>query len=317
MKIRTLVLFIIAVCFILFVSCDNESDNLIQYPPIIDDTTNIAEDTTYNFAYEDSILFSSTRELFWTNVQMGSINGTGIRSLCDSLISYDGSWSPNKRKIIFVGSPIYSDHKNWGLYLLELKNYELTRLVPQETKVITASFSADLKYIAYAVFDESLGKKVKLLNNKDGEIIEVTDWIFYDMNVLSWGPDSKRILFDNGYCINIEDHSITRLFSDGPFQIFLPNWSPDGTKVSFSSSKDSQPNLRIYDISTGEIRFLFRQDTLFQFNSSWSKDSKTIFFDQRPFGNSNGYLCKINIDGGGFVRLTDGSENDWSPRWYK
>jgi Tol biopolymer transport system component len=317
MKIRTLVLFIIAVCFILFVSCDNESDNLIQYPPIIDDTTNIAEDTTYNFAYEDSILFSSTRELFWTNVQMGSINGTGIRSLCDSLISYDGSWSPNKRKIIFVGSPIYSDHKNWGLYLLELKNYELTRLVPQETKVITASFSPDLKYIAYAVFDESLGKKVKLLNNKDGEIIEVTDWIFYDMNVLSWGPDSKRILFDNGYCINIEDHSITRLFSDGPFQIFLPNWSPDGTKVSFSSSKDSQPNLRIYDISTGEIRFLFRQDTLFQFNSSWSKDSKTIFFDQRPFGNSNGYLCKINIDGSGFVRLTDGSENDWSPRWYK
>jgi len=312
-----LVLFIIAVCFILFVSCDNESDNLIQYPPIIDDTTNIAEDTTYNFAYEDSILFSSTRELFWTNVQMGSINGTGIRSLCDSLISYDGTWSPNKRKIIFVGSPIYSDHKNWGLYLLELKNYELTRLVPQETKVITASFSPDLKYIAYAVFDESLGKKVKLLNNKDGEIIEVTDWIFYDMNVLSWGPDSKRILFDNGYCINIEDHSITRLFSDGSFQIFLPNWSPDGTKVSFSSSNASQPNLRIYDISTGEIRFLFRQDTLFQFNSSWSKDSKTIFFDQRPFGNSNGYLCKINIDGSGFVRLTDGSENDWSPRWYK
>ncbi|MCU0343590.1 MAG: hypothetical protein MUF28_07190 [Ignavibacterium sp.] len=317
MKKVVLALLSILACCVLQVSCDNDNDIIVQYPPIIDDSTNIVEDTTYNFAYEDSILFSSTRELFWTNVQMGSINGTGIRSLCDSLISYGGSWSPNKRKIIFVGSPIRSDHKNWGLYLLELKNYELTRLIPQETKVITASFSPDLKYIAYAVFDESLGKKVKLLNTKDGEIIEVTDWIFYDMNVLSWGPDSKRILFDNGYCINIEDHSITRLFSDGPFQIFLPNWSPDGTKVSFSSSNASQPNLRIYEISTGEIRFLFRQDTLFQFSSSWSKDSRTIFFDQRPFGNSNSYLCKINIDGSGFVRLTDGSENDWSPRWYK
>ena len=85
-----------------------------------------------------------------------------------------------------LGIPLYSNHKDWGLYQLELKNYKLTRLVPEETKVITTfSFSPDLKYIAYAVFDESLGKKVKLLNNKDGEIIEVTDWIFYDLNVLS------------------------------------------------------------------------------------------------------------------------------------
>mgnify|MGYP003507246022 FL=1 len=301
------VLISIFTCLMFFFTCDDDSNSLVP------DT----EDTSYNFAYEDSILFNSTRVLHTTNVQIGSINGTGVRSLCDSLVSYGGSWSPNKRKIIFVGSPLYSNPKGWGLYQLELKNYELTRLVPQETKVITASFSPDLKYIAYAVFDESLGKKVKLLNNKDGEIIEVTDWILDDLNVLSWGPDSKRILFDNGFCINIEDHSITRLLSDGLFQIFLPNWSPDGTKVSFCSSNASEPNLRIYDISTGEIRFLFRQDTLFQFSSSWSKDSKTIFFDQRPFGDSNSYLCKINIDGSGFVRLTDGSENDWSPHWYK
>jgi len=317
MKNTTIVFISILTYLILLVSCDKESGNLIQDPQISDDSTHTPEDTTYNFAYEDSILFNSTRILFWTNVQIGSINGTSIRPVCDSLVSYGSSWSPNKRKIIFIGSPLYSDHKDWGLYQLELKNYMIIRLVPGETSVITASFSPDLKYIAYAVFDESLGKKVKLLNNKDGEIIEVTGWIFYDLNVLSWGPDSKRILFDNGYCINIENHSVTRLFSDGPFQIFLPNWSPDGMNVSFCSSNSSQPNLRIYNLNTGEIRFLFRQDTLFQFNSSWSRDSKIIFFDQRPFGNSNSYLCRINVDGSNFVQLTDGFENNWGPRWYK
>lgn len=303
--------------FIFLVSCDNESGNLVQDPPISDDSTHTPEDTTYNFAYEDSILFNSTRILYNTSVQIGSINGTDIRLICDSLVSYHGTWSPNKRKIIFIGSPLYSNHKDWGLYQLELKSYAISRLVPEETRVITASFSPDLKYIAYAVYDETLGKKVKLIYNKSGDIIDVTDWIFYEINVLSWGPESKKILIDNGYLINIEDHSITRLFSDGPFQIFLPNWSPDGLKVSFCSSNASQPNLRIYDVSTGEIRFLLRQDTLFQYSSSWSRDSKQLLFDQRPFGNSNSYLCRINVDGSNFVQLTDGSENNWSPCWYK
>ncbi len=317
MKYIRIVLISILTYLLFFVSCDEKNGNLIQDPPINDDSTYVPEDTTYNFAYEDSILFNSTRELFTTNVQIGAIDGTGIRSLCDSLVSYGGSWSPNKRKIIFIGSPLYSNHKDWGLYQFELKNYELTRLVPEETKLITASFSPDLKNIAYAIYDETLGKKVKLLNCKDNGIIEVTDWIFYEINVLSWGPDSKKILIDNGYLINITDNSITRLFSDGPFQIFLPNWSPDGNKVSFCSSNASQPNLRIYDVGSGDIRFLFRQDTLFQFSSSWSRDGKQIVFSQRPFGNSNSYLCKINVDGSGYIQLTDGSENDWGPCWYK
>jgi len=317
MKNANIVFISILIYDIILVSCDKENGSLIQDPPISDDSTHIPEDTTYNFAYEDSILFNSTRILSNTNVQIGSINGTGVRPLCDSLVSYYGSWSPNKRKIIFIGSPLYSNHKDWGLYQLELKNYKISRLVPEESKVITASFSPDLRYIAYAVYDEALGKKIKLLNNSGGEIIEVTDWIYYEINVLSWGSDSKKILIDNGYLINLDDHSLTRLFSDGPFQIFLPNWSPDGSKVSFCSSNASQPNLRIYNVNTGDIRFLLRQDTLFQYGSSWSRDSKTIFFDQRPFGNSNSYLCRINVDGSDYVRITDGSENNWSPCLYK
>ena len=74
---------ILTISILLLVSCVNESGSLIQ-DPIVDDSTHIPEDTTYNFAYEDSILFNSTRVLFTTNVQIGSINGTGIRSLCDS-----------------------------------------------------------------------------------------------------------------------------------------------------------------------------------------------------------------------------------------
>jgi len=305
MKNRTLVLFIIAICFMLLVSCD--SDSITPEP----------EDTSYNFAYEDSILFNSTRILGNTNIQIGSINGTGIRHLCDSLVSYDPSWSSNKRKILFVGSPLYGRHTNWGVYQIDVKNYKIKRIAPRDTLVQYASYSPDLKYIAYCVWDaETHFVRIKLYDTNTGAIKALTDWMNRDINNLSWSPDSKNILIAEGYVINIDNPVLTRLFTFSG-QIFMPSWSPDGAKIAFSSSgQGTYWNIYIHDLNTGVTELLYPQDNL-QFIASWSKESQQILFDQRPAGDSNGYLCKINIDGTNFVQITEGIENDWNPCWYK
>ena len=293
-------------CLIFFFSCDDDSNILIPD----------SEDTSYNFAYEDSILFNSTRILQTTNVQIGSINGTGIRQLCDSLVSYDASWTSNKRKILFIGTPLYGGYTNWGIYQLDVKDYKIKRILPQDTLVSCASYSPDLKYIAYGVWKYPSGEKIKLYNTKTGVIKDLTDWINNDINNISWSPDSKNILFGDGYVVNINIPGMTKLFTFTG-QIFMPIWSPDGTKIAFSNANlTGYPNLYIHDLSTGMTKLLYPQDKL-QYIASWSKDSQQILFDQRPAGNSNGYLCKINIDGTNFVQITDGVEYDWNPCWFK
>jgi Tol biopolymer transport system component len=305
MKNETLVLFIIAVCCILLISCD--SDSITPEP----------EDTSYNFAYEDSILFNSTRILGNTNIQIGSTNGTGIRHLCDSLVSYDPSWSSNKRKILFVGSPLYGSNTNWGVYLMDVKNYKIKRIAPRDTLVQYASYSPDLKYIAYCVWDpETHFVRIKLYDTNTGVIKALTDWMSANLNNLSWSPDSKNILVDDGYVINIDNPIFTKLFTFTG-QIFMPIWSPDGTKIAFSnSSQGTYMNIYIHNLTTGATDILYPQEQS-QFIASWSKDSQQILFDQHSAGNTNGYLCKINIDGTNFVQLTDGSEDNWNPCWYK
>lgn len=293
-------------CLMFFFACDDDSNSLVPDP----------EDTSYNFAYEDSILFNSTRVLNTTNVQIGSINGTGIRQICDSLVSYDASWTSNKRKILFIGSPLHGTYTNWGIYQLDVKDYKIKRILPQDTLVSCASYSPDLKYIAYGVWNDSNGEKIKLYDTQSGVIKDLTDWINNNISSLSWSPDSKNILISDGYVININNPGMTKLFTFTG-QIFMPIWSPDGTKIAFSSSgQRAYANIYIHDLGTGITKLLYPQDNL-QFIASWSKDSQQILFDQRPAGNADGYLCKINIDGTNFVQITEGIEYDWDPCWYK
>jgi len=272
------------------------------------------EDTSYNVTYEDSILFNSGRS---PGIQIAYIDGSGIRTICDTIVGI-ASWSSNKRKIIIVGSSI-NDIQDEGIYIYNLANYELLRIIQQERKVQNAVYSPDMNYIAYSVIQDSLGYKLKLFNVSSGEISDLTDWKFQTMDDISWSPNSKDILIDDGYVINIDTKVMEVLFtySGSNPSIIAPNWSPDGTKVVFSAhTQEGRTNLFIYNLITGETNVIYEIDE-FQFVASWSKDGNKIIFDQRPYGNANSYICKINVDGTNFVRITDGTYFDFRPRWNK
>lgn len=287
--------------FLISVSCDDSN-------PLI------PEDTSYNVAYEDSILFNSGRS---PGIQISYGDGSGVRTICDTIVGI-ASWSPNKRKIIIVGNSI-NDIQDEGIYIYNLANSELLRIIPQETKVRNAVYSPDMNYIAYSVDQYLLGYKLKLFNVRSGEISDLTDWKPQTMDYISWSPNSKDILIDDGYVINIDTKIMEVLFtySGSNPSIISPNWSPDGTKVVFAANApDDRVNLFIYNIITGETNVIYEIDE-FQYVASWSKNGNKIIFDQRPYGDANSYICAINVDGTNFVRITDGTYSDFRPRWYK
>ena len=295
------VLVSIFTCLIFFHSCDDSN-------PLI------PEDTSYNVAYADSILFVSGRS---PGIQISYIDGSGIRTICDTIVGI-ASWSPNKRKIVIVGHSI-NDRQDNGIYIYNLTNYELLRIIPQETRVRDAVYSPDMKYIAYSIDQDSVGYKLKLFNLRSGEISDLTDWKLQIMESLSWSPNSKDILMEDGYVINIDTKVMDVLFTYSGLtsSIICPNWSPDGTKVVFSGhTKNSGANLFIYNISTEKTNVLYEFDG-YQFEASWSKDGNKIIFEQRSYGGANSYICTINLDGTNFVRITDATYFDFRPRWYK
>jgi dipeptidyl aminopeptidase/acylaminoacyl peptidase len=141
----------------------------------------------------------------------------------------------------------------------------------------------------------------------------------------SWSPDGTKIAFtserdgsgDNAeiYTMNADGTGQTRLtFNAGPVQTARdvePSWSPDGSKIVFSSNRNY--NFELYTINpdgTGETRLT--NGTSDKSAPAWSPDGTKIAFSDSQDG---GEINVINADGTGQMRLTFGGSVDTSPNW--
>lgn len=298
-----LFLFIIFILvFFQFNACDDQ--------PSIVPKIEEPEDTTNNVTYEDSILFItySPSSIVPSTVNIGYIDGSGIRPLTSNLNCDHPVWSPDKNKILFSG--------NTGLYEIDISDYRIKPVPIQDTGgIYSANYSPDMKYIAYYVVDYPYFYPVKLFNRSTLETQEL-----YVLNrgrtpTLSWSPDSKSILLVGELMINIQTKIVSNLFQYNN-SVNLSNWSPDGKKVLFNSRGPyGTDNIFVYYLESGESHVVHASQG-YQYYSSWSKDSKQILFDEYDqVGNTSIY--KVNLDGTNFARITNLSERTLQPCWYK
>ncbi len=92
-----------------------------------------------------------------------------------------------------------------------------------------------------------------------------------------------------------------------------PSWSPDGSMVSFASSRAGARQLFVMNADGTNIRQVTDLNNMGGRNT-WSPDGTQLAFYRGPQGERNIYV--INVDGTGLVRLTDGGDNlgpSWSP----
>ena len=90
-----------------------------------------------------------------------------------------------------------------------------------------------------------------------------------------------------------------------------PTWSPDGSMISFASSRSSVRQLYIMNADGSNVRQVTNLDNTGG-RSTWSPDGTKLAFYRGLAGDHNIYV--INVDGTGLIQLTNGGDN-LGPSW--
>ncbi len=152
----------------------------------------------------------------------------------------------------------------------------------------------------------------------------------------SWSPDGKRIAFtSSGKVLNVvQAHPLfvdgrlpqiyvmdaagknLRRLTNSDFAEWYPSWSPDGTRIAFTSSGAMDTAgwyIYVVDADGKNLRKLDQNDESGWY-PSWSPDSKRIAFvsSRNAFGNQ---IYVMDADGSNQQRLTETPLGNIQPSW--
>ncbi|UCC83486.1 MAG: PD40 domain-containing protein [Gemmatimonadota bacterium] len=111
------------------------------------------------------------------------------------------------------------------------------------------------------------------------------------------------------YIMNVDGSDPVRL-TDDPAKDAHPTWSPDGTKIAFTSDRDGGGIYVMNANGSNPVRVTDGRDS----HPTWSPDGTRIAFSSFRTGPSEVYV--MNADGSDVVQLTSGGSNaypTWSP----
>jgi serine/threonine protein kinase len=202
--------------------------------------------------------------------------------------------------------------------------------VPTDTSTVTAPpIGGGGGQIAFAS-DRSGSVQIWLLNIKSREQRQLTN-----MNggvcQPSWSPDGKRLVATfpcpklqveykraSLVIINGETGVVEEFLPTEPGGDYDPDWSPDGKRIVFTSLRDRNPHIFIYNLEDGTNFTISNQSTRDQ-HPAWSQNGELIAFETTRLGNSQ--IWTIGVDDRSKITakelsiLAEGSAftPDWSP----
>ncbi|HET6566712.1 MAG TPA: BamA/TamA family outer membrane protein [Rhodothermales bacterium] len=105
---------------------------------------------------------------------------------------------------------------------------------------------------------------------------------------------------------------------DDQIAVYSPDWSPDGTKIVFSSiDRSGYSDLFTFDLESGNLKKL-TNDVYDDRDPAWSPDGRFLAFssDRTSMGVRDAYnLFLYDVKDGGIQYVTYGDQYDMTPRW--
>jgi Tol biopolymer transport system component len=236
---------------------------------------------------------------------------------------YSPSWSPDGRKITFASSRAGSH----DIFVMDADGSNLSNLTNMPGSDLEPAWSPDGKLIAFDAWrDTGSGPgtaQIYLMNASGTNQVRLTQGSATYRGP-SWSPDGKKLAFWGGtgqseiFVIGVDGTDMTQLTSDTRtgnvvrYENIQSAWSPDGTRIAFSSNRDESYNIYVMNTDGSNVRKL-TTGTGNNNSPAWSPDGLCITFSSDRNGNAE--LYAMNADGSNQTRLTNTASNENSPAW--
>jgi serine/threonine protein kinase len=181
--------------------------------------------------------------------------------------------------------------------------------------------------IAFTSIKENVAQ-IFVANSDGTNVRQLTNYLNGACN-FDWSPDGKQIVFvspctarasqypNSGlYLLDVDTGKISMLFS-GPEGDFEPAWSPDGTKIAYTSIHGGSMQIYVYDMNSKAppIRLTSPDNNIQSRYPAWSSDGSKIAYTVRRLGLLQ--IWVMDADGNNKQQLTrpGGSISDYLPVW--
>lgn len=242
-------------------------------------------------------------------------DGSGARTIFQSPQDiYDAAWSPGGTRFAFV----HGESVGRQVTVVTADGASQKNIIDSDRRAPTLgrelSWSPDERRIAMpCVLDDIL--RICLIDVDSGKAPSPLHFVrLSDLSVsLSWSPDGTRLAYalDSVGEIRIIDLRQMSVVSSGRSGK-QPAWSPDGKRISFVGSTDSNYDIFVMDMDGSNLNRLTNHPAADE-SPSWSPDgTKIAFVSERVSGWA---IYVMDADGGNPMRITDPVEGQARPVW--
>ena len=247
-----------------------------------------------------------------SNVQIYLINADGSKPTQLTAGGKGGvepSWSPDGKQLVF---------QNNGLWIADVTSGVVSSLPTPTTMEnrwrVKPAWSPDGEWIAFNNENGTLGD-IYLIKPDGTDLRRLTNTgdISRDGN-LAWSPDSKAIAISADrdgnveiYVMNVTEAlegfdisnqvRLTSTTNDSGIKNFVSSWSPDGSRIAFSSNRDGNSEIYVMD-SDGNNVVRLTDNPASDKEPAWSLDGDRIAFSTDRNGNYDIYVMSVE----GFLR---------------
>jgi len=234
-------------------------------------------------------------------------------------------WYPDSRSLIYNKSG-----DDAGIYKINADGTGYTKLISSNNKIGHPSVAPDNETILFQKKIISTDKNVLVLKYSNGDEKILTDSL-YNSTDGSYHPTGNLVAFTSEdhhgnldiYIIKTDGTGKKRLTVDESYD-YSPHWSPEGSRILFTSHREGHPNIYIMNIDGSDKRNLTPGPGE-EFSAAWASDGQRIIYSSRnpkakaglnPLTKHNtSELYILNLKDKESKRITQNPDLDVLPHW--